>query len=224
MRIFPFGKWLFEASPGGWMQVLGCSASKSTDVTDTIKSEAHSEACKDPAGNMLSLQWTDQQRVHLGNIPGQTLRPPKALWMKDLVWGVFQHWFVVIGKKRKKKKQKGARWRVTGRIFHVFPCEFPPLSTRTLHWPIPFPHEILMSGASEQIFACECPIRLALIRKIHCCNMKMVQVRGRLWGWQVRNRRQAVVSGLSDSLMCSLTTASPALKWGSCGWKRKTVF
>lgn len=148
MRIFPFGKWLFEASPGGWMQVLGCSASKSTDVTDTIKSEPNSEACKDPAGNMLFLQLTDQQRVHLWTIPGQTPRPPKALWIKALVWGVFQHlhsiyWSAGLVRHDWKKKKKSKRctvvsdWQNFSCIFmwiptteHVHTALANPISTR----------------------------------------------------------------------------------------------
>lgn len=85
---FPFfGKWLFEASPGGLKAGSGVLCIQ----IYRIKSEPHSEACKDPAGNMLFLQLIDQQRVHLWNIPGQTPRPPKALWIEELVWGVFQY-------------------------------------------------------------------------------------------------------------------------------------
>lgn len=95
---FPFVKWQLEASPGEMDASYGLFCIhicwKFTDVTAIIKSEPHSEGWQIPAGSRLFPQLTDQQKVHLCNIPGQTPETPKALWIVEVVLnvrGVFQH-------------------------------------------------------------------------------------------------------------------------------------
>lgn len=85
MKIFPFGKWLIETPPEGWMQVLGCSASQSTDVSDTISLQGSSWKCA------FFLHLSNQRWVYLWNIPEQTPLTNKSSRIKELVWGVFQH-------------------------------------------------------------------------------------------------------------------------------------
>lgn len=155
-------------------------------MRDIIKSEPHSQGWQVPAGGPLFLQLTDQQKVHLCNIPGQTSETPKALWIMEVmvnVRGVFQHlhrihWTVGLAH-RDRRTVRDAQKRVTGRIFFI--C----FHVNSRHWaraqwPIPFPRGILISEAFVNIICLdatfywflvnECPVRLSVIWEIYFCS------------------------------------------------------
>lgn len=163
---------------------------KSTDVRGKIKSEPHSEVWQNPTANILFfLQLNDQKKVHLCSIPRQTYSTPNTLWIMEIVVnvrGVFQHLHrihrsVGVARRDRKKRRRDAQSWVTGRIFSFLYFHMHFHHWTRAQWPIPFPYEILMSEAfvnnicSDATFywlpVRECPIRLALIWKLHFCGL-----------------------------------------------------